>query len=44
MTYTEIMPNFSLVNEEGMNINSIEEKEDAEVNTYDHGYNCIVLL
>ena len=43
-TYTEIKPNFSLVNEEGMNIKYIEEKADAEVHTYDHGFTSIVSL
>ena len=44
MTYTEIKPKFSLVNEEGMNIKSIEENVNAEVHTYDHGYTRIVPL
>jgi hypothetical protein len=35
-TYTEIKPNFSLVNEEGMNIKYIEENANAEVHAYDH--------
>ena len=43
-TYTEIKPNFSLVNEEGMNIKSIEENVNAEVHTYDHDYTCIISI
>ena len=43
-TYTEIKPNISLVNEEGMNIRTIEENVNAEVHTYDHGYTCIISL
>ena len=42
-TYTEIKPNFSLVNEEGMNIRTIEEKADAETYHCDIGHTHFIL-
>ena len=42
-TYTEIKPNLSLVNEEGMNIRTIEEKADAETYHCDFGHTHFIL-
>ena len=42
-TYTEIMPNLLIVNEEGMNIRTIEEKADAETYHCDIGHTHFIL-
>lgn len=44
MTYTEIKLSFSLINEEVMNIKSIEENINAEIHAYDAGCTRVVSL